>query len=137
MKIGMKLTEKQIETSILAFLEYTPGCSFHKLNNTGIYDPKKGGFRKVVNKYCPKGIADIVGSYNNLIAWIEVKTPEEYKYLMKHYEELRCYVGLDKKKNHYRNQIAFIEGKKRVGNIAFFADSIDMVKEKLLKVNNA
>ena len=127
----MKLTEKQIETIILNHLSVTKGCVFLKLNNTGIYDTKLKKFRTLQNKFTPKGVPDIFGSYYNIAAWIEVKTPTEYAYLVKHYDELRSYMGVTPRKNHFKNQIQFIEHRRKIGDIAFFACSWAMVKEKL------
>lgn len=139
MKTSMKLSEKQIETIILNHLSVMRGCAFLKLNNTGIYDEKAGKFRTLQNKFTPLGVPDIFGSYFNRACWIEVKTPEKYGYLMRNYDELKGYLPeFGKKKNkdkeRYKNQIQFIEHRRKVGDIAFFADSIEMVKEKLGEV---
>ncbi len=130
----MKLTEKQIENSILAYLLITPGCLIYKHNNTGVYDPNKETFRKVVNKFIPSGASDLYGSFWSRATFIEVKTPDEYSYIASHYEELKKYVGKDKKKSRYRDQILFLEDQKKAGCIAFFADSIQRVKDELSKV---
>jgi hypothetical protein len=127
----MKLSEKQIETIILNYLAISPGCLCYKNNNVGIYDPSKGAFRKVANKYSPRGVSDIFGSYYGRAMFIEVKTPEEHAYLAKHYAEIRSYIGINKKKNHLKNQVHFIESNRARGCLAFFASSLEQVKEEL------
>jgi hypothetical protein len=131
MKTSTKLSEKQIETLILNYLAICKGCLFYKNNNVGVFDKEKNIFRKSSNKFCPRGVSDIYGSYYGKAAYIEVKTPEEHIYLIKHYDEIRSYVGINKKKNHLKNQIHFIESNKRMGCIAFFASSLDQVKSEL------
>ena len=131
MKTSMKLSEKQIETIILNYLSMCRGYLCYKQNNTGIYDPKAKAFRKVQNKFCPPGVSDIYGSYYARSVYIEVKTPEEYDYLLKHYEEIRSYVGINKKKNHLKNQIRFIESNASLGCMAFFTCSLLLVFSSL------
>lgn len=131
MKTSMKLSEKQIETQNLTYLNMCRGFLCYKLNNTGIYDPKLKDFRKVQNKFIPKGPSDIFGTYYSRSVYIEVKTPKEYAYLIKHYEELRKYVGKSKAKNHLKDQIRFIESNSALGCIAFFTCSLDMTKAKI------
>ena len=133
---SMKLSEKQIETIILTYLAMSRGYLCYKNNNVGIYDEKAKAFRKVANKYCPPGVSDIYGSYYARAVYIEVKTPIEYQYLVKHYEELRSYFGVSKKKNHLKNQIRFIETNASLGCIAFFTCSLEMTKEKLSEFNS-
>ena len=129
---SMELTEKQIETQILTYLSMANGCVFFKQNNTGIFDPKTKAFRTVQNKFIPKGVSDIYGSFYGRAVFIEVKTPGEHAYIVKHYDEIKKYVGPSKKKNHIKNQIRFIEMNRKNDCIAFFACSLDQVKEVLL-----
>ncbi len=130
----MELTEKQIETQILDFLSIAKGCLFFKHNNTGIFDPKTKKFRTVQNKYIPKGASDIYGSFYGRTFYIEVKTPSEHAYITKHYEEIKKYIGPSRKKNHIKNQIHYLELARKNHCIAFFACSLDQVKEALSKV---
>lgn len=107
------------------------GCKCYKNNNTGIFDTKLNKFRTIQNKFIPKGVADIYGSLNGRTIYIEVKTPEEHAYLIKHYEEIKNFVGACKKKTHLKNQINFIESNAAIGCIAFFASDLDQVKERV------
>ena len=127
----MKLTEKQIETQILTYLAMANGCVFFKHNNTGIFDPKTKRFRTVQNKFIPKGASDIYGSFYGRAVYIEVKTPEELAYIVKHYDEIKTYIGDSKKKNHLKNQIQFLELNRKNSCLAFFACSLDQVKQVL------
>ena len=52
-------TEKEIENSILAYLQTQKGF-FWKNNTVGVYDPVKKTFRRQ-SKYCINGVADILG----------------------------------------------------------------------------
>lgn len=126
-------SEKEIENMILEFLERAPGCLFYKNNNVGVYDTQKGIFRKNNSRFIPDGASDLYGSFYSISAYIEVKTPKEYAYIMKNYASLRDYFGDCKKKSRYRDQIFFLESNQSMGNIAFFAESIERVKEELGK----
>lgn len=130
----MHITESSIEEAILVYLNYVVGAFAWKNPTAGYYDSKIGKFRKQKSKFAINGGSDILLSYKNVQA-IEVKTPKEYAYLMKHYEELRNYIGPCKKKNHLRDQIFFIEQINKTGNVAFFADSVERVREKLKELS--
>lgn len=69
-----KQTEKRIETLILDFLNFLPGCFAWKNNNVGIYDQAKGKYRKPKGKHHYNGIPDILGIYKGRMLAIEVKT---------------------------------------------------------------
>ena len=131
-----KLSEKKIERQILDYFNRQKGCKLYKLNNVGIWDETKKIHRKLTNPHTPKGLPDIFGSFYSRATYIEVKTPDEYQYLARHYDELRKYFGPSKKKTHLREQIHFIEDNQKQENIAFFADSIARVKSELLRVYN-
>jgi len=75
-KDGIKrrpVKERVIETIILEWLNYLPGCYAWKNDNTGVYDPARGKFRKVTSKFKPPGVADIIGVYQGRCLCIEVK----------------------------------------------------------------
>lgn len=130
----MKLTEKQIETQILDYLALCKGFRCYKINNVGIFDKKIGKLRTVQNKHAPKGPADIWGSVHGRALYIEVKTPAEHKYLIKHYDEIKSGIWCpkkDKKKHHLKQQIQFIESNRAMGCLAFFASSISQVKYEI------
>lgn len=126
-------SEKEIENTILEFLERSPGCLFYKNNNGGVYDTQKAIFRKNQSRFIPNGASDLYGSFYSIASFTEVKTPKEYTYIMKNYGRLKGYFGDCKKQSRYRDQIFFIETNRSQGNIAFFAESVDRVKEELGK----
>jgi penicillin-binding protein-related factor A (putative recombinase) len=79
-------TEKQIETLILGWLNAQPLCFAFKVNTVGIYDQRKGIFRKNKNPYVIQGTADILGVYRlplgiGVFFALEVKTPQALKRL--------------------------------------------------------
>jgi len=129
------MTEKQIENQILHYLNYLPKCTAEKVNNIGVYDPKKQTYRTFKNKYCMRGVSDISGTFRGKSLRIEVKTPDEYKYIMKHYDELSSGIFTKnvKKKQHFNDQIRYLNRHSKAGAIAFFASSVDQVKEELAK----
>ena len=105
-------SEKEIENSILAYLQALPGCFAWKNQSTGVYDPTKGIFRKSKNKFHLNGVSDIIGIYKGKFLAIEVKTP--------------------KNKLRPDHQVSFIAQINMSGGLAFFATSVEEVKEKLL-----
>lgn len=110
-KIMPRISEKEIETSILAYLEHLPGCYAWKNQSVGVYDPVQKKFRKSKSKYSINGVSDILGIYNERFLAIEVKSPT------------------NKKRNI--QQDTFINCINAMGGIAFYATSIDEVKNKL------
>ena len=65
--------EKEVEKSILEFLEWYPGY-FWKNNSVGVYDARKGVYRKAKSKYIINGVSDILGVLNGKFIAIEVKS---------------------------------------------------------------
>lgn len=103
-------TEKEIETSILEFLNYIQGCKAWKNETVGIYDPTGKFFRKLSGRFSGKGSSDILACVKGRFVAIEVKR--------------------NSKAPRSPEQIAFIDDILRVGGVAFFASSIDEVSEK-------
>jgi hypothetical protein len=79
----MKRTEGQVQLAICHYLK-AKGHFFHRMNNVGVYDKKRGQFR--TNHYGIKGVPDIyvyipsrtTGAYGTMIGHIialEVKSP--------------------------------------------------------------
>lgn len=75
----MKLTEKQIESQILTWLNHQPGVFAFKINTVGIWDPTKKLFRRNKNPHVHKGTSDIMGLKNGQFFAIEVKTSTTIK----------------------------------------------------------
>lgn len=73
------MTEKQIESQILEWLNYQPGVMAFKINTTGIYDPKRQVFRRILNPFIHLGTSDILGLCNGTFFCIEVKTPKRLR----------------------------------------------------------
>lgn len=118
-------TEKQIENQILAYLDSRRIFAW-KNQSTGIFDPTKGSFRKL-STYQIRGASDILGCIGGLFLAIETKKPTISKktgqIIPRTQEELAKKASPD--------QIEFIEKIKDLGGIAFFADSLDIVKDQL------
>lgn len=74
-----KPNEKQIETSILTYLNFLPQCFAWKNNSTGVFDPSRGTFRRNRNKFAINGVADILGIYHGRLLAIEVKRDKSSK----------------------------------------------------------
>ena len=106
----MKQTEKQIESLILEYLEWIPGAVFWKVDTTGVYDEKKGVYRKKKSEFRYKGVPDIIGFYRNQFVAIEVKTPQ-------------------RRKQTTEDQDFFISTANEQGQLAFVATCIEDVKK--------
>lgn len=66
--------EKHIQAGILHYLNTVPGCIALQIYNGAVYDQRQGRYRANNNKFRPKGIPDIMGSFNGRPIAIEVKT---------------------------------------------------------------
>lgn len=109
-----KLTEpleKDIEKSILQYLEFLPECFAWKNVSGGFFNTKTKTFRKQTNKYAINGTSDILGIYRGRMLAIEVKRPSN--------------------KLRNKDQDTFISMVNSHGGIAFYAGSIEEVKDKL------
>ena len=72
----MYANEKQIETSILDYLNSLRGCFSFKIHTGGIYDPKTKRLRTLANKHQHKGTSEIVGIHKGKFFAMEVKRPK-------------------------------------------------------------
>jgi hypothetical protein len=107
---GERLSEKQIETAILYFLNLH-GIFAFKLNNTGVWDPIRKVYRKPNSRYIIRGIPDICAMIKDgPTVWVEVKSSTG-------------------KVSEYQNE--FIQRCRRMGHIAFVAKSVDDVVKHL------
>ena len=106
--ITMPILEKDIEKSILQYLNLLPGCLAWKNTTAGIYDTRKKVFR--TNKKTLKGVSDIICIYNKKVAFIEVKSKK------------------GKLSDHQKN---FIGTCSRLGVKAFVARSVQDVIDNL------
>ena len=108
-----RLLEKDIERSILQYLNSRGDVFVWKQNTVGVFDPVTKRFRRPNSPYIIKGISDIIGitSRGRFLA-IEVKTPQRRLQLSP-------------------EQLNFIVEINRMGGIAFVATSVEEVKEFL------
>lgn len=129
----LKENEKDIENSILQWLSYLRDGVFFKNHSTGIYDPERKAFRLSKNPYFIRGVSDILGVYKGVFCAFEVKTPAEYRHIMKHWERYRIGQITNKGQRRLANQVDFICRIREKGGIAGFVYSIEMVKELFRK----
>jgi penicillin-binding protein-related factor A (putative recombinase) len=73
------MTEKEIETQILTWLNYQKSTWAFKINTTGIWDPTRKTFRTLNNPFTMPGCSDILGIAHGKFLAIEVKTPTTLK----------------------------------------------------------
>lgn len=104
--------EKPLEHSILDFLTMNKIFVF-KVNNTGIYDPKTGRWRRPNSKHIIKGVSDILGTLpDGRFLAIEVKAPGK-KYTLTMHQE------------------SFLKQVVKNNGVGFVADSLEDVQENL------
>jgi penicillin-binding protein-related factor A (putative recombinase) len=74
-----KMTEKQIETLMLSWLNSQRGVFAFKVNTVGVYDEAKKSYRVNRNRFVVRGTSDIIGCCEGIFFSIEVKTPKTIK----------------------------------------------------------
>lgn len=123
----VSITEKQIENQILNYLANKRIFAF-KNQSTGIYDPKKGVFRKKPANHI-NGTSDILGCLpDGRFFALEVKKP----YISKKTMTIKYRTQEELEKLASDDQVKFINKIKSLGGIAFYADSVDIVEDQLL-----
>lgn len=70
------LTEKQIESAVLDYLNALLSCFAFKVNTVGIYDKARKVFRTNRNRHLHNGTSDILGVYKGRMFAFEVKKPK-------------------------------------------------------------
>lgn len=105
----MKPTEKEIENSILHYLQLKKIFAW-KNDTTGIYSEKRGAFIKRHSKFHMTGQSDILGIFNGQMLAIEVKR---------------------KGNKPTPNQVEFLEKVNEQGGIGFVAYGIEDVEKYL------
>lgn len=68
-----EMTEKEIETSILDWINQQPKCFAFKINTIGVYDENIEAYRKT-SKFVLKGTSDIIGIWKGKPLAVEVKS---------------------------------------------------------------
>lgn len=116
------MTEKQIESQILDWLNLQPGIFAFKVNTTGIWDTKRKVFRTIKNKHIHRGTSDIIGTKYGKFFAIEVKTLKQYKEL----SGLNYSKG-DKVNPRYDEQVYFLHRVCLMGGEGIFACNLDQV----------
>jgi hypothetical protein len=125
-KLG-SVTEKSVENQILTFL-VNSGIFCWKNQSTGTFDPRKGIFRKSLNKHHINGVPDIIGIIKDgRPLFIEVKRPyiskKTFRAKHKTQEEIEKLASDD--------QVKFINKAKNLGAVAFYADTLEVLEEQL------
>jgi hypothetical protein len=120
------ISEKQIENQILTFLR-NKGIFVWKNQSVGVFNPTRGRFMKSSNPHHINGVADILGCIDGRMLAIEVKKP----YISKKTLQIKPRSQMDLEKLASDDQILFINNMKALGAVAFYADSLDVVKEQL------
>ena len=123
----MSISEKIIENQILTYLNNKKIFAW-KNNSTGVFDPRKGIFRKSRNPHHINGVSDILGVIDGHFLAIEIKKP----YLSKKTGQFKYRTQEELEKLATDDQVKFVNRVKSLGGIAFFADSIDTVEDQLI-----
>lgn len=113
----MESTEKQIENTILAYLNYQQNIVAMKINTLGVYD-QRGGFYRRLSKYVLPGTPDI-------IACVSVET-------------IPVFVGLEVKSKTGRQSDAQKHMERlleRIGGFYFVVRSLQDTRAALAKVH--
>jgi hypothetical protein len=112
------MTEKEIESQILTWLNLQQGIFAFKVNTVGVFDPIKKIYRTNKNPFLINGTSDILACIYGSFVAIEVKTPSGLKSF------------LNPKKEREINQVAFLKKVKEKGKgYALAVSSLDMVIE--------
>lgn len=86
-KTKLTPSEREIERSILGWLNYQPKTKAWKNKSTGTYDPVRKCFRRSNDPFSQKGTSDILGIWAGKMLCIEVKSakgrlsPEQKQFL--------------------------------------------------------
>lgn len=126
--------EYYIEFDILTRLNLLQGGYFWKAEYPSVFIPGKNlRYGKQKHPFIPNGIPDIIGVYKGRFCAFEVKRPEVWKYIAKHYNELKnMNFSPSKDKKRFATQIQFIENIKKNGGLAGFVCNYDQA-ERIIK----
>lgn len=135
-----KTKEGVIQTEVWNFLE-SIGAYPCKIENQATMDPM--GFRRNFSGGTKrKGLPDIFFFIGGKTVFCELKTPDNYGYIKRNWDKLLSFTPMPKvkgqkkkydRREQYQHQIFFIEEVRNRGQIAFFADSVKVICEELLK----
>lgn len=122
----MKITEKSIENAILEYLE-ARNCFPCKIERQGTFDRSKGTYRKNKSIFKRNGISDVIFFWKDRVYFCEIKTPEKYGYIQRHFDKLNN--GEIKSQKTISTQIDFIWSVRNKGQVGFFADSVSRLRK--------
>jgi len=114
------MTEKEVENQILDWLK-SVGIMAWKNQSVGIFDIKRGIYRKPNNRHHIKGTSDILGVMpNGQFLSIEVKAP-----LKNPRSDERLFVLASPEQQDFILRVC------KSGGLAFVADRLEVVKSKI------
>lgn len=125
--------EKQIENLLLQYLDYS-GYYPIKIDNTGIFDPKRGVFRSRANPY-KRSPPDIIFFYKGKTIFCEVKTPDKLGHIKRNWKKLVDKVSPSNK--HLHDQVDCCLKIRSHGQIFIFVDSLETLKDELRMIDDA
>lgn len=135
----MSIKEEYIEAQILEFLTLN-GVSCEKIVTDGYFDANRWFYRKRKSNFVRKGSSDIQWTIppDGRSLHIEVKQPEEMQFFDRPLSELteRMIQSKAEKKDKYLRAISqreYLDEKIKAWWVAFFACSIEQVKERLIE----
>ena len=123
------MTEKDIEKSILMFLERIPDSYVCKIDKGG--KPVKKGNKTIIipfgGRYSVVGMSDIMFICQGKTYFFEVKTPETVKYPRKHFDKLLVTHPDGHSRKVLIQQCRFIHSIRKAGAVGEFVASIEDV----------
>jgi len=118
------MSESDIQKEVMKYLKCIPNSKTIRLDGQGIII--KG---KAVKQN--KTLLDILFLYNGQAFFLEIKTPSEKEFILKHQNRLLegNFNQGDKTLKRYKNQLEEVRNIRETGNIAEFICSLNEVRE--------
>ena len=127
----VKISEKDIENLVLTWLDYK-GFYPIKIDNVGIFDPKKKVFRQKKSPY-KRSPPDIIFFYKGETIFCEIKTPEKLAYITRNWKNLVAKVSPSQA--HLHKQVDCCINVTQRGVRFIFVDSLDYLKHELRMID--
>ena len=125
--VKTNITEKHIENQILTYLANKKIFCW-KNQSVGLFDPNKKVFRRSNNVHHIKGVSDILGILpDGRFLAIEVKKP----YVSRKTLQIKYRTQEELSKLASEDQISFINSVSSRNGVAFYADSLEVLKDQL------
>jgi hypothetical protein len=123
-------SEIQIERAILDWLTLLGAfaCKIH-ISGKPIRIGKKMIMAPFSNPYHRKAMSDILVFYRGKTFAFEVKTIDEYKFIVRNFDKIKGSGKASERINHLRDQYQFLLSIRKQGGIGEFVCSISEVKE--------